>query len=71
MEKFIKSLHHKARGGKGHPRPIRAALNWLEDNYTGDTRKAFRWQAFESTGPEITGALSLRMTYREILKGNK
>lgn len=62
-DKYYAQLHRKARRNR---RSIQEALNWLEENYTGDTRKAHNHQMYADSW-QTTKELQLRMVYRSIL----
>jgi hypothetical protein len=61
--KYYAQLHHKAMRNR---RTIAEGLKWLDDNYTGDTRKAHRHQ-MEAESWRIAVELQLRLVYKDLL----
>ena len=66
QEKYYKKLYRRARG-KYSARSLQESYNWLESNYTGETRKAIRHQ-MDSPSWMTTVELMLRETLRAIIK---
>lgn len=64
QQKYYASLHSKARRNR---KTVREMLEWLENNYTGDTRKAIRHQ-MGSESWKTTVELQLRIVYKNVLK---
>ena len=45
----------------------RGAKEWLDEHYTGNGRKAFKWQAFDSTPLMLAVTAQLASIFRDIL----
>ena len=65
--KYYANLHRRARRNR---KTIREALKWLDDNYTGDTRKAHRHQ-MEAEPWQLSVESQLRMIYKSLSKTEK
>lgn len=67
QQKYYAELHRRARRNR---KTITEALKWLDDNYTGDTRKAHRHQ-MEAEPWQLNVESQLRMIYKNLIKMEK
>jgi len=63
--KGVNQILSKVLNGK---RTIQEAFNYLEENYTGDSRKAFNHKCFESTSSDTTHELKVYHLLHDAIK---
>jgi hypothetical protein len=66
QQEYYAKLYKKCRGRYSR-RTIQEALFWLDKNYTGDTRAAFRHQ-MDAPSWQTTVELKLRSVFKSIIK---
>jgi len=65
--KYYATLYRKSRRGRNE---IWQSLKWLEDNYTGDARKAFKYK-MDAPSWKTTQELKLYNVFKSILNSQK
>lgn len=61
----VNEILKKVLNGK---RTIREAFNYLEENFTGETRKAFNWKCYLATSTDQTNAMTVYNLLHDAIK---